>query len=203
MIIEELYCFDDRYRTDYGDYICGIDEAGRGLLAGPVCCAAVILKRNSRFSWLNDSKKITEKRREVLFEQITSEAVTYSIVFVDNKKIDKMNILAATMSGMKEAAEGIEIDVPCFLVDGNKVPDGMKNAYPIIKGDAKSASIAAASVLAKVSRDRFMTELDFKYPEYGFAKHKGYATKLHYERIERFGSSEYHRMTFLGKLNND
>ena len=196
MIYETLYEFDSQLRSDHGLF-CGVDEAGRGPLAGPVCCAACILPEDVRIDGLNDSKKISEKKREALFDEIRAKALCFNIVFVDSETIDRINILAATMLGMKQAVEGL-VSVPAFAaIDGNKVPDLSIPAESFVKGDARSASIAAASVLAKVSRDRLMREYAEKYPQYGFEKHKGYGTKQHYEAIEKYGVLPIHRRTFL------
>ena len=203
MIHEELYSFDNEMRKEYG-VICGIDEAGRGPLAGPVSCAAVILDEADRFDWLTDSKKVSEARRETLYEDIIKKAKAYSVVLIDNETIDRINILEAAMLGMKRAAEQLEIKPNAALVDGNKAPETEMVCETVVKGDSKSASIAAASILAKVTRDRYMRELDEKYPEYGFAKHKGYPTKDHYKAIEEHGITEHHRRSFLkGLLNED
>lgn len=179
--------------------VCGVDEAGRGPLAGPVYAAAVILKPDSEFEGLDDSKKLSEKKREILFEQIIKEAVAYKIVAVDHKTIDELNILNATMLAMKTAVEGLEISADYALIDGNKLPELNCKAQYVIGGDAKVKSIAAASILAKVSRDRYMAELAEKYPQYQFEKHKGYGTKLHYQMLDEHGISDIHRMSFLKK----
>lgn len=190
--------FDDNIKKLHScTCLCGIDEAGRGPLAGPVCCAAVILKDGVIIEGINDSKKLTERKREQLFEEIKSAAEAYSVVFVDNKTIDEINILNATMLGMKRAVEQLEIAPQYIVIDGNRSPiDNIPNE-PIVKGDGLSQSIAAASVLAKVSRDRLMLQYDREYPQFGFAKHKGYPTKLHYQMIEDFGITEIHRKSFL------
>ena len=200
MIFEELYTFDDSQRDLYG-IICGVDEAGRGPLVGPVAVSAVILDPNSRFEWLNDSKKVTENRRDHLYHEIIENAVAYHIELIDNHIIDDLNILGATMLGMKRCIEALkEYDIDCALVDGNRKPDTLVKAIPIIKGDSLSASIAAASVLAKVTRDNYMINLAKEYPEYHFEKHKGYPTKEHYEAIKRYGITSYHRLSFLKNL---
>ena len=197
-----LYEFEHAKRAELGiRYICGVDEAGRGPLAGPVFAAAVILPEDYEIEGLNDSKKLSEKKRDLLFDEITEHAVAYSIVYVDHKTIDEINILKATMLAMKTAVKNLSKKPEAVLIDGNRIPENMEvpTEY-VIKGDATSASIAAASILAKVSRDRFMLEMDKKYPEYCFAKHKGYGTKLHYEKLREFGPSEIHRLTFLKKM---
>lgn len=197
-----LYEFEHAKRAENGyRYICGIDEAGRGPLAGPVFCAAVILPEDYEIEGLNDSKKLSEKKRDMLFDEIIEHALAYSIQSIDHKTIDEINILKATMLGMRKAAEDLSIVPDMIYIDGNRIPENLPaNAEFVIKGDATSASIAAASILAKVSRDRFMLEMDEKYPEYCFSKHKGYATKLHYEKIREFGPCEIHRLTFLKKM---
>ena len=197
-----LYEFEHAKRAELGiKYICGVDEAGSGPLAGPVFAAAVILPEDFEIEGLNDSKKLSEKKRDQLFDEIIEHALAYSIQAIDHKTIDEINILKATMLAMKTAVENLSIKPEHVFIDGNKVPEGMDSpAEFVIKGDATSASIAAASILAKVSWDRFMLEMDEKYPEYCFEKHKGYGTKLHYENIREFGPSEIHRLTFLKKM---
>ncbi|MBQ8595452.1 MAG: ribonuclease HII [Oscillospiraceae bacterium] len=197
-----LYEFEHAKSAELGiKYICGVDEAGRGPLAGPVFAAAVILPEDFEIEGLNDSKKLSEKKRDLLFDEIIEHALAYSIQSIDHKTIDEINILEATMLAMKTAVENLSIKPERVFIDGNRVPKNMEvPAEFVIKGDATSASIAAASILAKVSRDRFMLEMDKKYPGYFFAKHKGYGTKLHYEKIREFGPSEIHRLTFLKKM---
>ena len=181
-------------------HICGVDEAGRGPLAGPVYAAAVILPDGMVIEGLNDSKKLTEKKREALFDEIVAKALAYKIIFVGPEVIDRENILNATMGGMKQAVEELDIVPNLVLVDGNRVPAGLQiPAQPVVKGDATSASIGAASILAKVSRDRYMLELDKQYPQYQLAKHKGYPTKLHYELIAQYGIQPFYRRSFLKK----
>ena len=180
--------------------ICGVDEAGRGPLAGPVCAAAVILPDGCQIDGLNDSKKISEKKRDLLFDEIKNVALAYSIAMVDNKRIDEINILQATYLAMKNAVEGLNIKADYALVDGNRL-QGLNIPFScIVKGDAKSPSIAAASILAKVTRDRYMLDMAKKYPEYAFEKHKGYGTKAHYDAILEHGACEIHRITFLKKF---
>ena len=182
-------------------YICGVDEAGRGPLAGPVCAAAVILPEDAEIEGLNDSKKLSEKKREALFPIICEKAVAFSIAYGTLEEIEELNILEATYLAMNRAIEGLNAPADYALIDGNRVPKGIKiPCETVVKGDAKSSSIAAASILAKVSRDRFMLKMDEKYPEYCFAKHKGYGTKLHYEKLREFGPSDIHRLTFLKKM---
>lgn len=194
--MSKLYEFDVPLIGQYGT-VCGVDEAGRGPLAGPVCVAAVVLDPNIVFEELNDSKKLTEKRREALYPKIIETAKSYKIVMVDPETIDRINILQATMLGMKQAIEGLDLIPNLALIDGNRCPDTAVLTQSIVKGDATSASIAAASVLAKVTRDRYMVELGKQFPQYQFEKHKGYPTKLHYELIDRYGLQPFYRRSFL------
>lgn len=191
--------YENEAKADGYNIVCGIDEAGRGPLAGPVCAAAVILPDGCIIEGVNDSKKLTEKKREQLFDVIKETAVAYSIATADEKEIDEINILQATYLAMNRAFQGLKIKPDMALVDGNRDPGLEIPTRMIVKGDANSMSIAAASILAKVTRDRFMLEMDKKYPQYQFAKHKGYGTKLHYEMLDKYGASEIHRMTFLRK----
>ena len=179
---EELYAFDQAVRAEHGTF-CGVDEAGRGPLCGPVCCAAVILDPENPIEGVNDSKKLSEKKRELLYEEITRKALAWQVVMVGPDVIDEKNILWATMDGMRRAVEGLKIQPAFVLVDGNRCPQLNIPAASQVKGDGVSASIAAASILAKVTRDRYMCQLDKEYPQYQLAKHKGYGTKLHYELI--------------------
>lgn len=180
--------------------VAGVDEAGRGPLAGPVYAAAVILPEGARLDGINDSKKLSEKKREELFEKIKEVAVAYSICSVDEKEIDEINILNATHKAMNGAAKSLEVSADYVIIDGNSIK-GMEIPHEtVVKGDAKSISIAAASILAKVSRDRYITQMADKYPEYGFEKHKGYGTKAHTDAILKYGISPIHRKTFLKKL---
>lgn len=183
--------------------ICGIDEAGRGPLAGPVFAAAVILPDNTFIDGLNDSKKLSEKKREVLFDIIKEKAIGYAVGFATETEIDKINILQATFLAMKRAYDGLSVNTDLALVDGNRMPPLGVDTQIIIKGDALSANIAAASILAKVSRDRLMYEIDKMYPQYQFAKHKGYGTALHIEMLKKFGPCPVHRKTFLRKILGD
>ncbi len=181
--------------------VCGIDEAGRGPLAGPVYAAAVVLPLGLEIEGLNDSKKLSEKKREQLFDVIKEKAVDYSIGIATEQEIDEINILNATFLAMHRAVEGLKTKPDYALIDGNQYPrNPFVTEETVIKGDAKSMSIAAASILAKVSRDRFMLEKAKEYPQYQFEKHKGYGTKLHYEMLKEYGASPIHRMTFLKKL---
>lgn len=195
------YKYEHQLKEKGYQLICGIDEAGRGPLAGPVFAAAVILPEGLEDLGINDSKKLSEKKRDLLFEQIKENAVAYSIASASEKEIDEINILNATFLAMKRAVEGLSVKPEIALVDGNRKPGTGIEELTIVKGDAKSISIAAASILAKVSRDRYLTELDRKYPQYRFAKHKGYPTKLHYEMIKQYGVSPVHRLSFLKNLN--
>lgn len=195
-----LYAFDEQVRSQYGCF-AGVDEAGRGPLCGPVCVAACILDPENPVDGVNDSKKISEKKRELLFEEICQKALCYHIVFVGPDVIDRDNILNATMNGMRQAVEGLDITPNLVLIDGNRCPAGlMMPSESVVKGDATSAAISAASILAKVSRDRYMRQLDEQYPQYQLAKHKGYGTKLHYELIEKYGIEDFYRRSFLKKL---
>ncbi len=196
---KELFDFDSELRKQY-PVICGVDEAGRGPLAGDVYAAAVVLDDQTLIDYLNDSKKISAKRREELFNTIREKARAYCIATASVEEIDRINILNAAMLAMKRAVEGLGLMPDLALIDGNKLPDISCPAQYVIKGDATSASIAAASVLAKVARDRYMEELAQKYPQYGFEQHKGYGTKQHYAALEEFGVSDVHRRTFLKKL---
>lgn len=199
---QELFDYDTAVRNDY-PIICGVDEAGRGPLAGDVYAAAVILNNETLINYLNDSKKISEKRRELLYDEIIEKADAYCIATASVEEIDSINILQATMLAMKRAVEGLKITPDIALIDGNKTPELNIESRYVIKGDATSASISAASVLAKVARDRYMKKLAEKYPHYEFDKHKGYGTKLHYEKLAEFGISAVHRKTFLKKLYDD
>lgn len=194
------YSLEHEYSEKGFKAICGVDEAGRGPLAGPVYAAAVILPLDCEIEGLNDSKKLTEKKREALFPIITEKAIAYGIGAASEKEIDEVNILNATFLAMQRAVDSLNIKPDFAMIDGNRHPNVCENEITVVKGDGKSMSIAAASVLAKVSRDRFMLEMDKKYPEYEFKKHKGYGTKLHYEKIEQYGISEIHRKSFLKKI---
>lgn len=180
--------------------VCGIDEAGRGPLAGPVCAAAVLLPEGLVIDGLNDSKKLSEKKRELLFPVIQENALAFGIGFADEKEIDEINILQATFLAMRRAFDAMQRRCDYVLVDGNRMPLMPVPGETVVKGDAKSPSIAAASILAKVSRDRVMLEYAKQYPEYQFEKHKGYGTKAHVEALRAFGPSPIHRRTFLKKI---
>lgn len=193
--------FDAALRGEGYSLLCGVDEAGRGPLAGPVFAAAVVFHPDRIPDGLNDSKKLTERKREELFDRICETALAYHIAYADVAEIEQYNILQATFMAMCRAVEGLSVVPDLALIDGNHVPPALKvpSRY-VIKGDALSASIGAASVLAKVSRDRYMMEMDAVYPQYAFAKHKGYGTALHYERLAEHGLSPIHRPSFLKKI---
>ena len=200
----DLWTYEREQWNQGFDTICGVDEAGAGPLAGPVYAAAVILPRELDISGLNDSKKLTEKKREALFDIITARAVSYSIQRVEAAEIDEIDILNARMKAMQLAIDGLSVRPDMALIDGNR-DHGSRFAVTaphvtIVGGDGKSASIAAASILAKVSRDRYVsTELNAQYPQYQFAKHKGYGTKLHYQMLDQYGPCPAHRVTLLKK----
>ena len=193
----DCFEFEKQAFADGYSVICGVDEAGRGPLAGPVYAAAVILPPECAIEGLDDSKKISEKKREALFDVIIEKAVAYCVASANVDEIEKFNILNATFIAMRRAVDGLKIKPDLALVDGNRAPSLECDVRTIVKGDSKSASISAASILAKVSRDRYMLKKKKKVPQYCFAKHKGYGTKLHYEKIREFGVSEYHRPSFL------
>lgn len=201
--MEELWRDEDPLRAE-GKVLCGVDEAGAGPLMGPVYAAAVILPREAELPGLNDSKKLTEKRREALYDLILDQAVAWSVARAEAAEIDALNILNARMLAMNRAIEGLSRKADLYLIDGNR-DHGTKVAIQVphtllVGGDGRSASIAAASILAKVSRDRYVTKvLDKEYPQYQFAKHKGYGTKLHYAMLDEFGPCPEHRRTFLKK----
>ena len=193
---------ENELRKQGYNFICGVDEAGRGPLAGPVCAAAVILPPDTIIEGVNDSKKLSEKKREELFDVVIDTALSYCIAFGSVEEIEEHNILATTMMTMKRAVEGLDVKADYAIIDGNRMPDLDIPGNFVVKGDANSMSIAAASILAKVSRDRLMLEYAKAYPEYCFEKHKGYGTKLHNEMILKYGPSDIHRMSFLKKLLN-
>lgn len=190
------------YEHEYASYtaICGIDEAGRGPLAGPVVAGAVILPKDCEILFLNDSKKLTEKRREALFLEIKEKAVAWSVGIVDAPEIDRINILEATYEAMRKAIAGLSVSPDLLLNDAVEIPGVEIPQVKIIKGDAKSVSIAAASILAKVTRDHLMIEYDQQYPEYGFARHKGYGTGVHIAAIQEHGGCPLHRRSFIKKF---
>lgn len=181
--------------------VCGVDEAGRGPLAGPVCAAAVILPADCPLPGLNDSKKLSEKKREQLFPIIKEKAIAYSVAFATVEEIEEHNILNATFMAMCRAVEGLQIPADYAIIDGNAVPRGMQiPCQTVVSGDAKVMSVAAASILAKVTRDHLLLEMDKQYPQYAFAQHKGYGTKLHIEKLRELGPSPVHRMSFLKNI---
>lgn len=199
--MSELWNFEHAAMEEGFSLICGVDEAGRGPLAGPVCAAAVILPPNLELEGLNDSKKLSEKRREALYPLICEQALAYGIAFASEQEIDELNILQATFLAMRRAVGQLGRKPDLALVDGNREPDfGDIPVRTIIKGDSRSANIAAASILAKVTRDRFMLEQDAVYPQYGFAVHKGYGTQKHYAALREFGPCPIHRRSFLKKF---
>lgn len=182
------------------EIICGVDEAGRGPLAGPVCAAAVILPANLQISGLDDSKKLSDKRRRELFPVIKEKAIAYGIAFADHQEIDEINILQATYLAMERAINQLSVKPQLALIDGNRAKDFGIPVETVVHGDSRSASIAAASILAKVTRDDYMLHMAEQYPEYGFDVHKGYGTKAHYEALSKVGPCPIHRMTFLKKF---
>ncbi len=197
-----LFEFDEVYRTQHGiEYLAGVDEAGRGPLAGPVFAAAVILPPGLCIDGINDSKKLSEKKREALFDVIKEKALAYAICTAEVPMIEEINILNATMYAMRSAVENLKYMPQSVLIDGNRAPEGLYMPHEtVVSGDATSQAIAAASILAKVSRDRFCKEVLAKeYPEYLFEKHKGYGTKLHFEKIVEYGPCPQHRLSFLRK----
>ena len=199
--MSELWNFEHAAMEEGFSLICGVDEAGRGPLAGPVCAAAVILPPDLELEGLNDSKKLSEKRREALYPLICEQALAYGIAFASEQEIDELNILQATFLAMRRAVGQLGQKPDLALVDGNREPDfGDIPVRTIIKGDSRSANIAAASILAKVTRDRFMLEQDTVYPQYGFAVHKGYGTQKHYAALREFGPCPIHRRSFLKKF---
>lgn len=196
----DLWAIEDACKEEGYRLICGVDEAGRGPLAGPVCAAAVILPKGLVIPGLNDSKKLSDKRRRELFPIIQQEAVSFGIAFASQEEIDEINILQATFLAMRRAMEQLNPQPEFALIDGNRETDFGVPCKTVIKGDSLSANIAAASVLAKVTRDNWMMEAAEKYPGYGFEIHKGYGTKAHYAALEKLGPCPIHRRTFLKKL---
>lgn len=194
-----LYYENTAYENGY-NLVCGVDEAGRGPLAGPVCAAAVILPKGLILEGVNDSKKLTEKKRETLFDVITEQALDWSVAFATVEEIEEINILNAAMLAMKRAVEGLKNPVDFAIIDGNRKPPLEIDCEAVVKGDAKSMSVAAASILAKVSRDRILRQYAVDYPQYGFEKHKGYGTKVHVEALKKYGPCEVHRPSFLKKI---
>ena len=199
-VSSDLYRMEEELRAEGFPVVCGVDEAGRGPLAGPVYAAAVILPPGLRIPGLNDSKKLSEKKREDLFEIITREAVSYGIASAGPEEIDELNILNAVYLAMNRAAAQLDPVPDLRLIDGNRNKGIEGVSRCVVKGDANCACIAAASILAKVSRDRIMLRMAERYPQYGFEKHKGYGTALHYEKLREFGPCEIHRRSFLKKM---
>lgn len=192
------FSLEQQARTAGYSLVCGVDEAGRGPLAGPVCAAAVILPENCSIPGLDDSKKLSEKKREQLYGIITEQAIGYAVAFGGLEEIEEYNILNATFMAMNRAIEALKPAADFALVDGNRVPKGIKiPCETVVKGDSRSYSVAAASILAKVTRDRLLLEYDREYPQYGFAKHKGYGTAAHYAAIKEHGVCPVHRISFL------
>lgn len=197
---QQMWQIENEYFDKGIKCICGVDEAGRGPLAGPVCAAAVILPANIEIPGLDDSKKLSDKRRRELFPVIKEQALAYGIAMVDHKTIDEINILQATLLAMEQAISKLSIKPDLALIDGNRKKDFGVDAETVVHGDSRSASIAAASILAKVTRDDLMLEMALQYPAYGFEVHKGYGTKAHYAALTEHGPSPIHRMTFLKKF---
>ena len=196
----DLWIIEDQFHQEGYQVICGVDEAGRGPLAGPVCAAAVILPAGLIIQGLNDSKKLSEKKREALFPEIQEKALAYGIASASVEEIEERNILRATFLAMNRAIQSLAVIPDLALIDGNRNTEIEMTSRCVIGGDGKCASIAAASVLAKVTRDHLMLELAQRYPEYGFEQHKGYGTKAHYEALRKYGPSPVHRMSFLKNL---
>ena len=196
----DLWLYEHEAAREGFACVCGVDEAGRGPLAGPVCAAAVILPPDIQVEGLNDSKKLTDKKRRALYDVIVERAVSYGIAFADEQEIDEINILQATFLAMRRAFEKLTVTPDIALIDGNRAPGLSCREHTIVHGDALSASIAAASILAKVTRDRLMEDYDAQYPQYGFAVHKGYGTQRHYAALREFGACPIHRQTFLRKF---
>lgn len=197
------YTYENELISNGYKIICGVDEAGRGPLCGPVCAAACVLPCGLVIDGLNDSKKLTEAKREKLYDVITENAVAYSIAFGSVEEINELNILEATLLAMRRAIDGLSVKPDFALIDGNICRDFQLPASSLIHGDALSPSIAAASILAKVTRDRLCYELDKEYPEYGIAKHKGYGTKAHMDALRKYGPAPIHRKQFIRFLDND
>ena len=200
MTNENMWDIEDSYYAEGIKIICGVDEAGRGPLAGPVCAAAVILPEHLELPGLNDSKKLTDKRRRELFPMIKEQAIAYGIGMASEKEIDEINILQATFLAMQRAMDQLSVKPELALIDGNREKDFGIPVKTVVKGDSLSANIAAASILAKVTRDDWMLQMAQQYPEYGFDVHKGYGTKAHYAALTEYGPCPIHRMTFLKKF---
>ena len=195
-----MWEIEDSFYSDEIQVICGVDEAGRGPLAGPVCAAAVILPKHAELPGLTDSKKLTDKKRRELYPLIMEQAIAYGIGFATEQEIDEINILQATFLAMQRALDQLTVKPDLALIDGNREKDFGLPVKTVVKGDSLSANIAAASILAKVTRDNLMVEMAEKYPQYGFEIHKGYGTKAHYAALREHGASPVHRMTFLKKF---
>lgn len=200
MSLENMWQIEDSFYAQGYQVICGVDEAGRGPLAGPVCAAAVILPKHLEIPGLTDSKKLTDKKRRELFPLIQEQAVSYGIGLASQEEIDEINILQATFLAMERALSQLNVRPDMVLIDGNRERDFGVPVQTVIKGDSLSANIAAASILAKVTRDNLMMELAQQYPQYGFEIHKGYGTKAHYEALRQYGASPIHRRSFLKKF---
>lgn len=200
MSLENMWQIEDSFYAQGCQVICGVDEAGRGPLAGPVCAAAVILPKHLEIPGLTDSKKLTDKKRRELFPLIQEQAVAYGIGLSSQEEIDEINILQATFLAMERALSQLDVCPDMVLIDGNRERDFGVPVQTVIKGDSLSANIAAASILAKVTRDNLMMELAQQYPQYGFKIHKGYGTKAHYEALRQYGASPIHRRSFLKKF---
>ena len=197
---QNLWQIEDELKLRGIGAICGVDEAGRGPLAGPVCAAAVILPEHLQIPGLNDSKKLSDKKRRDLFPIIKEQAIAYAIAFATVEEIDEINILQATFLAMERAVAQLNGQADFALIDGNREPKLDIESMAVVKGDSRSASVAAASILAKVTRDDYMEELASQYPQYGFEVHKGYGTKRHYQALEEFGMCPAHRRSFLKKF---
>ncbi len=198
--MSDLWALENGIYASGVNILCGVDEAGRGPLAGPVCAAAVILPRGLEIPGLNDSKKLSEKRREALYDVIISSAAAYGIAFADVEEIERLNILHATFLAMNRAIAQLSVRPELALIDGNRDSDIEVPSRCIVKGDSRCADIAAASILAKVTRDRYMIKMAEQYPQYGFEQHKGYGTKQHYAALREYGATPIHRMSFLRKM---
>ena len=198
--MSDLWALENGIYASGVNILCGVDEAGRGPLAGPVCAAAVILPRGLEIPGLNDSKKLSEKKREALYDVIISSAMAYGIAFADVEEIERLNILHATFLAMNRAIAQLSVRPELALIDGNRNSDIEVPSRCIVKGDSRCADIAAASILAKVTRDRYMIKMAEQYPQYGFEQHKGYGTKQHYAALREYGATPIHRMCFLRKM---
>lgn len=198
--MSDLWALENGIYASGVNILCGVDEAGRGPLAGPVCAAAVVLPRGLEIPGLNDSKKLSEKKREALYDVIISSAMAYGIAFADVEEIERLNILHATFLAMNRAIAQLSVRPELALIDGNRNSDIEVPSRCIVKGDSRCADIAAASILAKVTRDRYMIKMAEQYPQYGFEQHKGYGTKQHYAALREYGATPIHRMSFLRKM---